>query len=112
MVDTVGKFLGKTPENPESDQLTTLNDADGVADPEKYKNLFEALIKTAEKFDENNKLCQIILVDNDIPQNVAFEIQGLEIAHYRSNGVNGLPTGLIDDWDSVDTNNRSQTQPE
>ncbi|WP_252958956.1 hypothetical protein [Pseudomonas simiae] len=112
MVDTVGKFLGKTPENPESDQLTTLNDADGVADPEKYKNLFEALIKTAEKFDENNKLCQIILVDNDIPQNVAFEIQGLEIAHYRSNGVNGLPTGLIDDWDSVDTNNHSQTQPE
>jgi ABC-type transporter Mla subunit MlaD len=112
MVDTVGKFLGKTPENPESDQLATLNDADGVADPEKYKNLFEALIKTAEKFDENNKLCQIILVDNDIPQNVAFEIQGLEIAHYRSNGVNGLPTGLIDDWDSVDTNNRSQTQPE
>lgn len=112
MIDTVGKFLGKTPENPESDQLTTLNDADGVADPEKYKNLFEALIKIAEKFDENDKLCQIILVDNDIPQNVAFEIQGLEIAHYRSNGVNGLPTGLIDDWDSVDTKNRSQTQPE
>ncbi|WLI34279.1 hypothetical protein [Pseudomonas sp. FP818] len=112
MIDTVGKFLGKTPENAESDQLTTLNDADGVADPEKYKNLFEALIKTAEQFDENNKLCQIILVDNDIPQNVAFEIQGLEIAHYRSNGVNGLPTGLIDDWDSVDTKNRSQTQPE
>lgn len=112
MIDTVGKFLGKTPENLESNQLTTLNDADGVADPEKYKNLFEALIKTAEKFDENNKLCQIILVDNDIPQNVAFEIQGLEIAHYRSNGVNGLPTGLIDDWDSVDTKNRSQIQPE
>ncbi|KPY10369.1 hypothetical protein [Pseudomonas savastanoi] len=102
MIDTVGKFLGKTPESSESNQLITLNEADGVADPEKYRNLFEALIKTVEKFDENNKLCQIILVDNDIPHDVAYEIQGLEIAHYRSNGVNGLPTGLIDDWDLAD----------
>lgn len=104
MIDTVGKFLGKTPENSEINQLVALNDADGVGDPEKYRNLFEALIKTAEKFDENNKLCQIILVDNDIPHDVAYEIQGLEIAHYRSNGVNGLPTGLIDDWDLADSN--------
>ncbi|MEE5097576.1 hypothetical protein V2K00_24895 [Pseudomonas alliivorans] len=102
MIDTVGKFLGKTPESSESNQLINLNEADGVADPEKYRNLFEALIKTVEKFDEKNKLCQIILVDNDIPHDVAYEIQGLEIAHYRSNGVNGLPTGLIDDWDLAD----------
>ncbi|MCQ2991016.1 hypothetical protein NLO72_17505 [Pseudomonas tremae] len=102
MIDTVGKFLGKTPESSESNQVINLNEADGVADPEKYRNLFEALIKTVEKFDENNKLCQIILVDNDIPHDVAYEIQGLEIAHYRSNGVNGLPTGLIDDWDLAD----------
>lgn len=102
MIDTVGKFLGKTPESAKESQLETFDDIDGVADPEKYKNLFEALIKTAETFDENDKLCQIILVDNDIPHNVAYEIQGFEIAHYRSNGINGLPTGLIDDWDSVD----------
>jgi hypothetical protein len=110
MIDTVGKFLGKTPESAKESQLETFDDIDGVADPEKYKNLFEALIKTAETFDENNKLCQIILVDNDIPHNVAYEIQGFEIAHYRSNGINGLPTGLIDDWDSVD--NKEPLPPE
>ncbi|MGU2300815.1 AAA family ATPase [Pseudomonas aeruginosa] len=110
MIDTVGKFLGKTPESAKESQLETFDDIDGVADPEKYKNLFEALIKTAETFDENNKLCQIILVDNDIPHNVAYEIQGFEIAHYRSNGINGLPTGLIDDWDSVD--NKEISSPE
>lgn len=110
MIDTVGKFLGKTPESAKESQLETFDDIDGVADPEKYKNLFEALIKTAEAFDENNKLCQIILVDNDIPYNVAYEIQGFEIAHYRSNGINGLPTGLIDDWDSVD--NKEISSPE
>lgn len=110
MIDTVGKFLGKTPESAKESQLETFDDVDGVADPEKYKNLFEALIKTAETFEENNKLCQIILVDNDIPHNVAYEIQGFEIAHYRSNGINGLPTGLIDDWDSVD--NKKISSPE
>lgn len=110
MIDTVGKFLGKTPENSATDQTDDLNEAGGVADPEKYKNLFEALIKTAEQFDDKNKLCQIILVDNDIPHNVAYEIQGLEIAHYRSNGVNGLPTGLIDDWDLAAPQKHSLTQ--
>ena len=98
MIDTVGKFLGKTPEDSEESRL---NDIDGVADPEKYRNLFEALIQVASEFDEKNKLCQIILVDNDIPRDVAYENQGFEIAHYRSNGINGLPIGLIDDWDTT-----------
>ncbi len=101
MIDTVGKFLGKTPEDSEGAQLDDIGDIDGVADPEKYKNLFEALINVASKFDEKNKLCQIILVDNDIPRDVAYEMQGFEIAHYRSNGINDLPIGLIDDWDTT-----------
>ncbi|MDD3472590.1 MAG: hypothetical protein PHS86_07400 [Syntrophaceae bacterium] len=101
MVDTVGKFLGKTPEDSEEPHLEDVNDIDGVADPEKYKNLFESLINVAAEFDEKNKLCQIILVDNDIPRDVAYENQGFEIAHYRSNGINGLPIGLIDDWDAT-----------
>lgn len=72
-----------------------------MADPEKYKNLFNALVAIAEEFDNKGKLCQIILVDNDMPKDVAYENKGFEIAHYRSNGINGLPIGLIDDWDSA-----------
>ncbi|WP_192036846.1 hypothetical protein [Halomonas sp. YLGW01] len=102
MIDTVGKFLGKTPENSDDTQIGKENDADGVADPEKYRNLFNALVGVAEEFDKKGKLCQIILVDNDMPQDVAYENKGLEIAHYRSNGINGLPIGLIDDWDSTE----------
>lgn len=101
MIDTVGKFLGKTPEGPVNMKTESTNDADGVADPEKYRNLFDALVAVAEEFDERGKLCQIILVDNDIPPDVAYENKGFEIAHYRSNGINGLPIGLIDDWDST-----------
>lgn len=102
MIDTVGKFLGKTPEDSDGSQIDRENDVDGVADPEKYRNLFNALVAVAEEFDAKGKLCQIILVDNDMPRDVAYENKGFEIAHYRSNGINGLPIGLIDDWDSVD----------
>jgi hypothetical protein len=101
MIDTVGKFLGKTPEDSDDSQIDSENDVDGVADPEKYRNLFNALVAVAEEFDNKGKLCQIILVDNDIPRDVAYENKGFEVAHYRSNGINGLPIGLIDDWDSA-----------
>ncbi|BDX01576.1 hypothetical protein MACH16_03240 [Marinomonas pontica] len=101
MIDTVGKFLGKTPEDSDDSQIDSENDGDGVADPEKYRNLFNALVTIAEEFDSKGKLCQIILVDNDMPRDVAYENKGFEIAHYRSNGINGLPIGLIDDWDSA-----------
>ena len=101
MIDTVGKFLGKTPEDSDDNQVDSENDVDGVADPEKYRNLFNALVAVAEEFEDKDKLCQIILVDNDMPRDVAYENKGFEIAHYRSNGINGLPIGLIDDWDST-----------
>lgn len=101
MIDTVGKFLGKTPEESDGDTNYSENDVEGVADPEKYRNLFDALVSVAEEFDDKGKLCQIILVDNDMPRDVAYENKGFEIAHYRSNGINGLPIGLIDDWDAA-----------
>lgn len=101
MIDTVGKFLGKTPEDSDDSQIDRESDVDGVEDPEKYRNLFNALVAVAEEFNNKGKLCQIILVDNDMPRDVAYENKGFEIAHYRSNGINGLPIGLIDDWDSA-----------
>ncbi len=101
MIDTVGKFLGKTPEESELYYEDHLEDDGGASDPEKYKNLFETLIDIASAFDDNNKLCQIFLVDNDIPPEVAHENKGFEIAHYRTNGMNDLSVGLIDDWDAV-----------
>jgi len=104
MIDTVGKFLGKTPEDSDGPQIDSENDVDGVADPEKYRNLFDALVAVAEEFDDKGKLCQIILVDNDMPRGISYENKGFEIAHYRSNGINGLPIGLIDDSDSIKKN--------
>lgn len=101
MIDTVGKFLGKTPEDGDDRLIDSESDVDGVGDPEKYRNLFNALIAVADEFFDKGRLCQIILVDNDMPRDVVYENKIFEIAHYRSNGINGLPIGLIDDWDSA-----------
>lgn len=98
MIDTVGKFLGKTPEGVNLETDFDADEREGVSDPDKYRNLFETLLDTAEEFEKNNKLCQIILVDNDLPPDLAKKLKGFEIAHYRSNGMNNIPIGLIDDW--------------
>ncbi|OEE91447.1 MULTISPECIES: AAA family ATPase [Vibrio] len=101
MIDTVGKFLGKTPENLTSQTDIEADLAEGVSDPDKYKNIYKALIELAKEFSDKDKLCQIILVDNDLPPEISSEYSSLLVAHYRSNGINSLPRGLIDDWVSV-----------
>lgn len=104
MIDTVGKFLGKTPESwiTQTDVLADIEE--GVSDPEKYKNLYKSLIDLAEEFSTEGKLCQIILVDNDLPPEILETHRHLLVAHYRTNGVNGLPRGLIDDWSGLKFN--------
>lgn len=103
MVDTVGKYLGKTKDKY---QLDTDNDedyAEGISDPEKYANIYKYLINMAEEFEEEGELCQILLVDNDVPQEIAEKYDGFVVAHYSSEGAHGLPVGLIDDWDDANS---------
>ena len=97
MIDTVGKFLGKTKD---LDGFSGNEDVEeGMSDPEKYKNIYEYFLDLAEVFEEKGKNCQIILVDNDIPPEIANLLKGFAVAHFSSNGLNDLPIGLIDDWD-------------
>ncbi|MGQ7194581.1 hypothetical protein ACUOA9_14120, partial [Escherichia sp. HC-TM1] len=44
-----------------------------------------------------NVPCQIILVDNDLPNSFSTGELSNIIAHYSSVGEDGLPLGLIDD---------------
>jgi len=99
MIDTVGKFLGKTKEGYKADTDMQADLTEGVSDPEKYKNIYEYLFDLSEEFENKGKLCQIILVDNDIPPEIALLNKGFEIAHFSTNGVNNVSIGLIDDWD-------------
>lgn len=97
MIDTVGKYLGKTKAK-YLDETSNVEDArEGVSDPSKYKNIFAYIILLAKRFEERNKKCQIILVDNDIPSDFIQELEGYIVAHFDSEGKNGLPIGFIDD---------------
>lgn len=105
MIDTVGKYLGKTKGKGESETDPHEDEAEGISDPDKYKNIYEYLIALSEEYEQRGRHCQILLVDNDVPPQIAERYSGFVIAHYSSAGLNGLPVGLIDDWD-VHTNQK------
>ncbi|MFC3200860.1 hypothetical protein ACFOEW_03370 [Alteromonas oceani] len=101
MIDTVGKYLGKTKDQkyaPDSTD-TAADSMEAVSDPNKYQNMFEYIIKLSEMYENQNKTCQFILVDNDVPDHIVDKLSGFIIAHFSSERVNGLPVGFIDDAD-------------
>ncbi|EIV5418955.1 AAA family ATPase [Klebsiella aerogenes] len=96
--DTVGKYLGKqTKEKYAQETLTVEDDLEGMSDPMKYQNIYEQLLNTVQKAERKNVPCQIILVDNDLPNSFSTGDLSRIVAHYSSVGEDGLPLGLIDD---------------
>ena len=97
MIDTVGKYLGKT-----KDRFTETDvnedKLENVADPEKYRNIYEYLCDIAESAEQRNLISQIILVDNDVPEYIKQKYSGFIVAHYSSDPDSGLQPGLIDDF--------------
>lgn len=103
MIDTVGKYLGKTSTKDEYLADTNINEdkVEDISDPTKYKNIFEEIHDFAQTSLEQGLTCQVILVDNDVPPEIQLEHAGFVVKHYSSNGANGLPIGLIDDADLI-----------
>lgn len=101
MIDTVGKYLGKTSSRVQEDSISIANseDNEAVADPEKYQNVYEYIIELASAYQEKSRTCQFILVDNDVPDHIVEELSGFIVAHYSSDRSDNLPIGFIDDAD-------------
>lgn len=98
MIDTVGKYLGKTTKQKYQDQTDAADDLrEGISDPLKYQNMYEHLLSVANRAEAKEVPCQIILVDNDVPDTFVNRYKAYIVAHYSSTGENGLPVGLIDD---------------
>lgn len=97
MIDTIGKYLGKVKEQYASETSSTHDVEEGVADPAKYQNIFSYLINLSDSYRKIDRSCQIIIVDNDIPQNMTEELSAYVVAHFNSAGEQGLPVGYIDD---------------
>ncbi|MNZ96203.1 hypothetical protein D3C78_1153870 [compost metagenome] len=98
MIDTVGKYLGKTTKQKYEDQTNQDEDSkEGMSDPLKYQNIYEYILSVANRAESKDIPCQIILVDNDVPDTFINRYKAFIVAHYSSTGENGLSVGLIDD---------------
>ncbi|MFK71234.1 hypothetical protein EEN95_18790 [Salmonella enterica] len=96
MIDTVGKYLGKTGSN-ETLQSTDYESDEGLTDPEKYKNIYTEILKLTERAKSKNISCQIIIVDNDIPDDIRQREDDFVVEHFSTIGVEKSKIGLIDD---------------
>lgn len=98
MIDTVGKYLGKTTKAKYADETNSLeDDQEGISDPLKYQNIYEHILAVANRAELKEVPCQIILVDNDVPETFVNRYKAYIVAHYSVTGDNGLSRGLIDD---------------
>ncbi|HEJ8623591.1 TPA: AAA family ATPase [Klebsiella michiganensis] len=98
LLDTVGKYLGKSTKQQYLTETDEREDAlEGTSDPKKYALVFSALIDLCN-YAENKKIpCQIIVVDNDVPNELADWLKDRTVAQFSSTGENHLRVGLIDD---------------
>ncbi|MBU1391715.1 MAG: AAA family ATPase [Gammaproteobacteria bacterium] len=98
LIDTVGKYLGKTTKAIYQEFTDTKADInEGVSDPSKYKNIYNQIITNADKAQKLGVKSQIILVDNDVPDAMVESYSQYIVAHFSSTGESGLDYGLIDD---------------
>lgn len=98
MIDTVGKYLGKTTKDKYIAQTShTADEQEGISDPLKYQNMYEHILEIAMRAEKKEVPCQIILVDNDVPETFVNRYKAFIVAHYSSTGDDGLSVGLIDD---------------
>ncbi|MDF3636647.1 exonuclease SbcC, partial [Enterobacter cloacae] len=67
MLDTIGKYLGKNLKAKYASETNIKDDIDeGISDPEKYENIYNALIEITNYAQKKRSPCQIIVVDNDV----------------------------------------------
>ena len=98
MIDTVGKYLQKTKKEYLSETDVNEDAKEEINSAGKYKALYEYIINLSIKMEEENKSCQIILVDNDVPSFIEKECKGFVIKRFSKDPNDGLPIGLIDDY--------------
>jgi hypothetical protein len=97
MIDTVGKYLGKTSDSIVDESNQDLDDdvtLEGLSDPDKYHNIYEYFIQLDDLYGDN---IQIILVDNDIPENVVNSSKDFVRKYFKTDGKFGAEIGLIND---------------
>lgn len=96
MIDTISKYLGKTKTKYLSKTDKVADMSEGVNDPTKRINMFKYLIRLHKKYSEEH---QIIIVDNDIPNELELLLREFTVKRFSVDGKTGFEKGLINDAD-------------
>ncbi|NOU77983.1 hypothetical protein GC101_03720 [Paenibacillus sp. LMG 31459] len=94
MIDTVGKYIGKT----KAKYLENTNQSDdkleGINDPKKYKNIYSYLSLLSDELVENYDF-QVIVVDNDLPESMESQLDKYIVKKFSADEREGFEIGFI-----------------
>lgn len=88
MIDTPGQNIGRNVRDDEES---------GLSDPVLYENLFRQFIRLTAYAERHNRKCQIIVVDNDLP-NFLVDSAGYHLVKRFSKRGGKFDKGLISDY--------------
>lgn len=95
MIDTIGKYLGKTKKNTNDVDESKENKKEGLDDPKKYLRIYIFLEKMSNDFIEKGKEHQIILVDNDFPEDLEINYDQYVVKRFSVEEKDGYEIGFI-----------------
>ena len=87
MIDTPGQNIGRYRSN---------DDDSEVSDPKLYENIFKQIVEVTEHARENGRKCQVIIVDNDMPESL-IEGKNFHLVKRFSKQGGAFEKGLISD---------------
>jgi len=96
MIDTIGKYLGKTKSEYLQETDLIQDKTEGITDPKKYLNIYQYLINMCEETRYNNEF-QVIVVDNDIPLEIEKILTEYVVKRFSTESKPGFDIGFIDD---------------
>ncbi|MDQ0719228.1 hypothetical protein QF049_000489 [Paenibacillus sp. W4I10] len=95
MVDTVGKYIGKTKPKYLLSTDQSQDRAEGLNDPLKYRNIFAYLVLMCEELLHKYDF-QIIIVDNDLPEDLEDSLEAFVVKKFSVVPRAGYDIGFID----------------
>ncbi|KIN35378.1 AAA family ATPase [Bacillus subtilis] len=95
MLDTIGKYLGKTKKYSEDADGAKESKIEGLDDPKKYIRIYDYLQKMSNDFLEKGIEHQIILVDNDFPDDLEKDFAQYVVKRFSTEDKEGYEIGFI-----------------
>jgi hypothetical protein len=94
LIDTVGKYLGKTSHKyQETDKESDADEGINQDDASKYTEMYKQFILLSKLHDS----FQLVVIDNDLPNSLESELKQYVIKYFSENGDDGSARGFIDD---------------